>query len=172
MPEGYRHLTFDGRCRIYVTGKGGLSDGAIAGRPGRHPATISREIRRDGGGRGYRWKQARRKATGRRSGTSSVPGKPAEERWAKVVAKPGRAGARSGSRGVSGWRTRGQSAVSGYTASYARTAGTEERLAGTCGGGERTRTGRVVATRAGGTSRSARKRAGRWRGPATGRRTR
>ncbi len=87
MPEGYRHLTFDGRCRIYATGKGGLSDGAIAGRPGRHPATISREIRRNGGGRGYRQGQAWRKATGRRSGASSVPGKLTEERRAKVVAK-------------------------------------------------------------------------------------
>ncbi len=34
MPEGYRHLTFDGRCRIYATGKSGLSDGAIARRAG------------------------------------------------------------------------------------------------------------------------------------------
>ncbi len=165
MPEGYRHLTFDGRCRIYATGKGGLSDGAIAGRPGRHPATISREIRRNGGGRGYRCRQAQGKATGCRSGASSVPGKLTEERRAKVVAKPGRAGARNRSRGVSGWRTPAWSAVSGYTTSYARTAGTEERLAGTCGGGERNRTGRAVATRAGvtsragGTSRSARKRA-------------
>ncbi len=58
MPEGYRHLTFDGRCRIYATGKGGLSDGAIAGRPGRHPATISRELRRNGGG----WETGRRRA--------------------------------------------------------------------------------------------------------------
>ncbi len=136
MPEGYRHLTFDGRCRIYATGKGGLSDGAIAGRPGRHPATISRELRRDGGGRGYRQGQARRKASARRSGASSVPGKLTEERWAKVVAKLGKAGARNRSRGVSGWRTPAWSAVSGYTTSYARTAGTEERLAGTCGGGE------------------------------------
>ncbi len=87
MPEGYRHLTFDGRCRIYATGKGGLSDGAIARRPGRHPATISREIRRNGGGRGYRQGQAWRKATGRRSEASSVPGKLTEERRAKVVAK-------------------------------------------------------------------------------------
>ncbi len=154
MPEGYRHLTFDGRCRIYATGKGVLSDGAIAGRPGgraaHHPATISREIRRNGGGRGYRQGQAWRKATGRRSGASSVPGKLTEERRAKVVAKPGRAGARNRSRDVSGWRTPSWSAVSGYTTSYARTAGTEERLAGTCGGGERNRTGRVAATRAGG----------------------
>ncbi len=123
MPEGYRHLTFDERCRIYATGKGGLSNGAIARRPGRHPATISREIRRNGGGRGYRQGQAWRKATGRRSGASSVPGKLTEERRAKVVAKPGRAGARNRSRGVSGWRTPAWSAVSGYTTSYARTAG-------------------------------------------------
>ncbi len=74
MPEGYRHLTFDERCRIYATGKSGLSNGAIARRPGRHPATMSREIRRDGGGRGYRQGQARRMATGRRNGASSVPG--------------------------------------------------------------------------------------------------
>ncbi len=87
MPEGYRHLTFDERCQIYATGKSGLSNGAIARRPGRHPATISREIRRNGGGRGYRQGQAWRKATERRSGASSVPGKLTEERWAKVVAK-------------------------------------------------------------------------------------
>ncbi len=87
MPEGYRHLTFDERCQIYATGKSGLSNGAIARRPGRHPATISREIRRNGGGRGYRQGQAWRKATGRRSEASSVPRKLTEERWAKVVAK-------------------------------------------------------------------------------------
>ncbi len=87
MPEGYRHLTFDERCQIYATGKSGLSNGAIARQLGRHPATISREIRRNGGGRGYRQGQAWRKATGRRSGASSVPGKLTEERRAKVVAK-------------------------------------------------------------------------------------
>ncbi len=43
MPEGYRHLTFDGRCRIYATGKSGLSNGAIARHPGRDPSTISPE---------------------------------------------------------------------------------------------------------------------------------
>ncbi len=87
MPEGYRHLTFDERCQIYATGKSGLSNGAIARQLGRHPATISREIRRDGGGRGYRQGQAWRKATERRSEASSVPRKLTEGRWAKVVAK-------------------------------------------------------------------------------------
>ncbi len=87
MPEGYRHLTFDERCQIYALRKSGLSNGAIARQLGRHPATISREIRRNGGGRGYRQGQAWRKATERRSEASSVPGKLTEERWAKVVAK-------------------------------------------------------------------------------------
>ncbi len=51
MPEVYRHPTFDGRCRIYALGKGGLSNGAIARRPGRGPSTVSRGLRRSGGGR-------------------------------------------------------------------------------------------------------------------------
>ncbi len=61
--------------------------GPSPGSWGRHPATISREIRRNGGGREYRQGQAWRKATGRRSEASSVPRKLTEERWAKVVAK-------------------------------------------------------------------------------------
>ncbi len=96
MPEGYRHLTFDGRCRIYAAGISGLSNGAIARHPGRDPSTISREFRRDGGGRGYRQGQARRMASARRNGASSVPGKLTEGRRAKVVAKPGRAGPGAG----------------------------------------------------------------------------
>ncbi len=115
MPEGYRHLTFDGRCRIFALGKGGLSNGAIARWPGRDPSTISRELRRDGGGRGYRCRRAQGKAAGRRGGAPSVPGKPNGERRAAVVAKPGRAGARNGSRVVSGWRTPAWSVGSGYT---------------------------------------------------------
>ncbi len=87
MPEGYRHLTFDGRCRIYALGKSGLSNGAVARRLGRAPSTVSRELRRNAGGRGYRHRQARRKATGRRSDASSVPRKLTEERRERVVAK-------------------------------------------------------------------------------------
>ncbi len=86
MPEGCRHPAFDGRCRIFALGKGGLSNGAIARRPGRGPSTVSRGLRRSGGGRGYWRRRAQGKATG--------------ERRAAVVAKPGRAGARNGSRAV------------------------------------------------------------------------
>ncbi len=87
MPEGYRHLTFDGRCQIYALGKSGLSNGAVARRLGRAPSTVSRELRRNAGGRGYRHRQAQRKATERRSDASSVPRKLTEERRERVVAK-------------------------------------------------------------------------------------
>ncbi len=123
MPGGYRHPAFDGRCRIFATGKSGLSNGAIARWPGRAPSTISREIRRGGGGRGYRRRQAQGKATERRSDASSVPGKLTGERRSSVVAKPGRAGARSGSPVASGRKIRGWRAVSGYTTASGPTAG-------------------------------------------------
>ncbi len=80
MPEGRRHPAFDGRCRIFALGKGGLSNGAIARRPGRGPPTVSRGLRRSGGGRGYRRRRAQGKATGRRGGAPSVPGKLTGER--------------------------------------------------------------------------------------------
>ncbi len=44
MPEGYRHLTFDERCRIYAMGKSGLSNGAIARAAG--PAEARASLRR------------------------------------------------------------------------------------------------------------------------------
>jgi len=42
MPDGQRHLTHPGRCRIHVTGKSGLSDAAIARQPGRDRTTVAR----------------------------------------------------------------------------------------------------------------------------------
>ena len=54
MPEGQRHLTHPGRCRIHAMGKSGHSNGAIARQLGRSPSSVSRGIRRNGGARGYR----------------------------------------------------------------------------------------------------------------------
>ncbi len=34
MPEGYRHQTRDERCQIGALKESGLSDGAVAARPG------------------------------------------------------------------------------------------------------------------------------------------
>ena len=84
MPEGQRHLTHPGRCRIHATGKSGHSNGAIARRPGRSPSSVSREIRRNGGARGYRHAQAQRRAEGRRGAAPSVPGKMTPELWRMV----------------------------------------------------------------------------------------
>ena len=45
------------------------------------PATVWREVRRNGGGRGYRHGQAQRKASARRCAASSVPGKMTPALW-------------------------------------------------------------------------------------------
>ncbi len=84
MPEGYRHLTYPERCQIHALMESGLSGGAIARQLGRSPSSISREIRRNGGARGYRHAQAQRLAEGRRSAASSVPRKMTPELWALV----------------------------------------------------------------------------------------
>ncbi len=62
MPKDHHHLTRPERCRIYALGKSGLSRGAVARRPGRCPSVMSREIRRNGGERGYRHARAQRRA--------------------------------------------------------------------------------------------------------------
>ncbi len=84
MPSGYHHLTYGERCQIYALRKSGLSDLAIARQIGRDRTTVWREIRRNGGGRGYRHRQAQGKASARRSAASSVARKMTRERWRTV----------------------------------------------------------------------------------------
>ncbi len=82
MPSGCHHLTHGERCRTCALRKSGLSDPAIARQIGRRPSsTVRREIRRNGGGRGYRHGQAQGKASARRGAASSVAGKMTRERW-------------------------------------------------------------------------------------------
>ena len=81
MPSGYHHLTHGERCRTCALRKSGLSDLAIARQIGRDRTTVRREIRRNGGGRGYRHGQAQCKASARRSAASSVARKMTRERW-------------------------------------------------------------------------------------------
>jgi transposase, IS30 family len=66
MPKGYRQLTYDLRCQIYALKKSGQSHRAIAGQLGVHSRTIDREITRNSGKRGYRYKQAEAKCQARR----------------------------------------------------------------------------------------------------------
>ena len=63
MAADYHHVTRDIRCQIYAL----KSIGQIALSVGRGKATISREISRSTGERGYRFKQADEKANARRS---------------------------------------------------------------------------------------------------------
>ncbi len=84
MPEGYRHLTYPERCQIHALRESGISDAAIARQLGRSPSSVPREIRRNGGARGYRHAQAQRLAEGRRSAASSVPRKMTPGLWALV----------------------------------------------------------------------------------------
>ena len=62
----YRQLTQDKRCQIYALMKIGFNQKAVAEELGVHPSTISRELARNRGEKGYRYQQAQRKADERR----------------------------------------------------------------------------------------------------------
>jgi len=66
MPKGYHHLTYDLRCQIYTLNQRGDSISIIAKELGVHSSSIYREINRNTGQRGYRYKQADEKARQRR----------------------------------------------------------------------------------------------------------
>ena len=69
---GYHHLTMEQRCQIYAL-KSILTQKEIAAKLAVSPATISRELRRNSGLNGYRYKQANEKSTTRRANASSKP---------------------------------------------------------------------------------------------------
>ena len=75
MPKGYHHVTLDIRSQIYALKATGTSIHRIASIVGYHASTISREIKRNIGGRGYRYKQADEKAVKRRKQASRTPKK-------------------------------------------------------------------------------------------------
>ena len=62
----YRKLTTDKRCQIYALMKIGMKQNAIAEMIDVHPSTISRELARNRGEKGYRHQQAQRMADERR----------------------------------------------------------------------------------------------------------
>lgn len=75
MPQGYHHVTREIRSQIYALKATGTSLRKIASVVERHVSTISREITRNTGGRGYRYKQADAKAVERRINASRAPKK-------------------------------------------------------------------------------------------------
>jgi IS30 family transposase len=58
----YRRITYEDRCQIYALSKRGASQESIASVLGVSQSTVSREMCRNRGHRGYRFKQAEAKA--------------------------------------------------------------------------------------------------------------
>ena len=56
MANSYRHLTYEQRCQIDTLKERGDSLSSIAIVLNVHPSTISRELKRNTGQRGYRYK--------------------------------------------------------------------------------------------------------------------
>lgn len=84
MPRGYSHVTRDLRCQIYALKSTGFSLRAIAKQLDKNVSSISREIARNTGQRGYRFNQADNAACARRSTASTVPKRLTEELVNKI----------------------------------------------------------------------------------------
>ena len=67
-----KHLSEEQRYRIYALQGFGLTQAAIAAAVGSNQSVVSREMKRNRGGRGYRPRQAQALASQRRSAASSV----------------------------------------------------------------------------------------------------
>lgn len=68
--SNYKQLTYEQRCQIYALKKTTMSQKEIAVATGVSQPTISRELKRNTGDKGYRYIQAQRKAQERRAGAS------------------------------------------------------------------------------------------------------
>ena len=63
----YKQLTYEQRCQIYVLKKSEMTQQAIADSIGTSQSAISRELKRNTGQRGYRYKQAQGRSDKRRA---------------------------------------------------------------------------------------------------------
>ncbi len=75
MPKRHCHLTYEQRCQIYTLLQTEPCRAQIARQIGVDRSTITRELQRNTGKCGYRFKQAHSKASDRRKKASSVPRK-------------------------------------------------------------------------------------------------
>ncbi len=66
MPKGYHHLTYDQGCQISALMESGLNQNKIAKSVGVSQSTISKELSRNSGQRGYRYKSGDANAVARR----------------------------------------------------------------------------------------------------------
>ena len=70
--SNYKQLTYEQRCQIEVLKKSGMTQQEIADAVETSQSTVSRELRRNRGRRGYRHKQAQRKTDDRRYSASKA----------------------------------------------------------------------------------------------------
>ncbi len=84
MPTGDHPLTHPERSPIFAPQSTSRSQRPMADQFGRDVSTISRELSRHRGQRGYRHQTAQGKATSRRRAASAVSWKMTPERWAVV----------------------------------------------------------------------------------------
>ena len=82
----YRRIAYEDRCQIYALSKRGVSQESIAGVLGVSQSTVSREMCRNRGQRGYRFKQAEAKAQARQA-IRSTPRKLTAPLRRKIEAK-------------------------------------------------------------------------------------
>ena len=82
----YRRIKYEDRCQIYALSKRGSSQGSIAEVLGVSQSAVSREIHRNRGERGYRFKQAEAKAQARQA-IRSKPRKLTVPTRSKIEAK-------------------------------------------------------------------------------------
>ena len=101
----YRRVTYEDRCQIYALSKDGASQEGIASGLGVSQSTVSRELRRNRGQRGYRFKQAEAKAQARQA-TRRKPRKLTASVRRKVEAKLRQV--RWSPEQISGWLRRDQ----------------------------------------------------------------
>lgn len=87
MPIGYQHVTRDQRSQIYAYKSMGLSLRDIAKNIEKNVSTVSREIARNTGLRGYRISQADSRSKERRSNASRTPKKLNDELKAEIDSK-------------------------------------------------------------------------------------
>lgn len=80
----YKHLAQEERFLIQNLFQEGCSLRKIAKQLGRSPSTVSREVKRNKGKRGYRYKQANEFAERRRREASLTPRKITPEHWARI----------------------------------------------------------------------------------------
>lgn len=70
-----RHLRYEQRCQIHALEQQGLTQATIAEKIGSTQSVVSRELKRNRGRRGYRYKQAQSKAEARRHVANASPSK-------------------------------------------------------------------------------------------------